>query len=153
MLLDLLLACLHHLVFVLLLCVLVCEMTTVREGIRAPVIKNVLRIDAIYGALALLTIVIGVCRVVWGAKGADYYLHNLWFWLKMAAFLGVGLCSVPPTLIFQRWRKTLAKNSDFVPSQEDIVKVRRWLRRQFSLFIYIPIFAAIMARYSGYIAF
>jgi putative membrane protein len=151
--LDTLLVIAHHLLIFGLLGMLVAEMVMVRDGIATPTVKALIRIDGIYGAVAGLTIIVGVCRVIWGLKGADYYLHNLFFWLKMASFILVGICTVPPTLAFLRWRKALTADSTFLPTSDEIAKIRRWLRAQLHLFVLIPIFAALMARYSGYIAF
>ncbi|MBP2160924.1 MULTISPECIES: DUF2214 family protein [Asticcacaulis] len=151
--LDTLLAIAHHILIFALLGLLVAEMIWVRDGIPAATMKTLIRVDGIYGAVAGLTIIVGICRVIWGLKGAEYYLHNLFFWLKMATFVLVGVCTVPPTLAFQRWRKALAGDEGYLPSSGDIAKVRRWLRAQLHLFVLIPIFAALMARYSGYITF
>lgn len=151
--LDTVLAALHHLLIFALFGVLVAEIILARDGMRLTAMRALIRIDAVYGGLAVLTIIVGVCRAIWGAKGWDYYIHNLFFWLKMAAFLGVGLCSVPPTLTFIRWRREAGILDSYLPKPEEVSVVRKWLRAQVHLFVLIPVFAALMARLSGYIAF
>lgn len=147
---DLILAIIHHLLIFMLLAVLVMELTLTREGLTPVGLQRLTRIDMSYGILAGVIIVIGILRVHFGLKGASYYLHNLFFWLKMAAFLAVGLCSIPPTLAFLKWRKAAAADAAFLPGADDVAKVRKWLLIELRLFALIPIFAAIMARYPGY---
>ncbi len=149
---DLILAIVHHLLIFMLLAVLVIELTLTRDGLTPAGLQRLTRIDMGYGLLAGAIIVIGVLRVHFGLKGASYYLHNLFFWLKMAAFLGVGLLSVPPTLTFLKWKKAAA-DPTYLPGSDDIAKVRKWLLWELRLFGLIPVFAAIMARFPGYIAF
>ncbi len=150
---DLILAIIHHLLIFMLLAVLVVELTLTREGLTPAGLQRLTRIDLSYGILAGLIIVIGVLRVIFGVKGAAYYLHNLFFWLKMASFLAVGLLSIPPTLAFLKWKKAAAADAAWLPGADEIAKVRKWLLWELRLFALIPIFAAIMARYPGYISF
>lgn len=150
---DLILAIFHHLLIFMLLAVLVIELTLTREGLTPAGLQRLTRIDLSYGILAGAIIVIGVLRVHFGAKGADYYLHNLFFWLKMVSFLGVGLLSIPPTLTFLKWKKAATADSTWLPGADEIARVRKWLLWELRLFALIPIFAAIMARYPGYVAF
>jgi putative membrane protein len=150
---DLILAIVHHLLIFMLLAVLVIELTLTREGMSPAGLQRLTRIDLSYGILAGVIIVVGVLRVHFGLKGAAYYLHNIFFWLKMAAFLGVGLLSVPPTLTFLKWKKAAAADAAWLPGGDEIARVRKWLLWELRLFALIPVFAAIMARYPGYMAF
>ncbi len=84
MLTDLILAILHHLAIVSLIALLAFESALLRPGITPENLGRVIRIDAAYGMTAASVIVIGVCRVIWGIKGAGFYLSNPWFWAKMA---------------------------------------------------------------------
>ncbi len=151
--LDTALAILHHLLIFALLAGLAMEFALTRDGMRVSAMRRLFRVDIAYGAVAILVIVVGICRVIWGTRGADYYLHNAFFWLKMATFLAVGLCSVKPTLAFLAWRREANLDETYLPKPEDIRVVRRWLGRELSLFPLIPIFAALMARYPAYIGF
>jgi putative membrane protein len=96
-----------------------------------------------------LVIIVGVLRVIYGAKGADYYLHNPWFWAKMASFAAVGVLSLPPTVRFLAWRRALKADPDFVPGAWEIARIRLWLRLELALIVLIVTFAAAMARYGG----
>ncbi len=96
--LDLGLAILHHLLAFGLVTILMAESVLVRPGITPDQCRRVARIDAGYGLSSVLLIIVGVARVVFAAKGWEWYQTNLWFWAKMAAFLAVGLLSIPPTI-------------------------------------------------------
>jgi len=151
--LDTALAILHHLLVFALLAGLAMEFALTRDGMRVSAMRRLFRVDIAYGIVSILVIVVGVCRVVWGVKGADYYLHNVFFWLKMATFLAVGMCSIKPTLTYIAWRREAHLDDTYLPKPEDVRIVRRWLGRELVLFPLIPVFAAIMPRYAGYIGF
>jgi putative membrane protein len=87
---DLVLAIAHHLLAFGLLAVMVMEFNMLRPGLSTSDLKRLGIVDAHYGALAMLLIVIGVCRVFFGIKGAAYYGDNPWFWAKMATSGGGG---------------------------------------------------------------
>ena len=95
-------------------------------------------------------IVIGVCRVVFGIKGAGFYLSNPWFWAKMASFAAVGLISIPPTLALLKWRAAARKDGNFVPAQGEITRLRIFVHADVALLGLVMIFAAAMARYGGF---
>jgi putative membrane protein len=144
---DLSLAILHHVLIFALAAVIASEATLVRPGMSGPEVRRVASIDRAYGALASLIIVVGVCRVVFGAKGWDYYVVNPWFWAKMITFGMVGLLSIRPTLAFLGWRKAQTSNPAALPPPAELAGVRRLVLAQAGLFLLIPAFAAAMARY------
>ena len=94
----------------------------------------------------MLVIVVGVLRVIFGASGWEYYVSNYAFWAKMAAFLVMGLLTVPPTLAIRRWLKA---GQDYVVPAEEISANRRFIYLQAGVLVLIPIFAAAMARGYG----
>lgn len=146
MLTDLVLAILHHLAVVSLIVVLAFEFALLRPGITPQDLRRVIRLDASYGALAGLVIVIGVCRVIWGFKGAGYYLSNPWFWAKMASFAAIGLLSIPPTLALLKWRRSAHHDDGFLPPEGDIARLRPYLHAEVALLALVVAFAAAMAR-------
>jgi putative membrane protein len=150
MLTDLILAILHHLAIVSLIALLAFESALLRPGITADNLSRVTRIDAAYGATAALVIVVGVCRVIWGIKGAEFYLSNPWFWAKMASFALIGLLSVPPTLALLKWRKASKQDAAFLPSPNDVARLRVFIGAEVALLGLVVIFAAAMARYGGF---
>ena len=146
MLTDLILAILHHLAIVILIVLLAFEFALLRPGITAENLGRVTKVDAAYGAAAALVIVIGICRVIWGFKGANYYLSNPWFWAKMASFAAIGLLSVPPTLALLRWRKRTRQDAAFLPPDDEIARLRRFIHAEVGLLALVVAFAAAMAR-------
>jgi putative membrane protein len=146
---DLILAIAHHLCVFTLAGLLIAEVALLRPGIAGERIKQIGAVDAAYGTVAGLVIVVGVLRVIFGDKGADYYIHNWAFWLKMAAFLIVGLLSVPPTLAILGWRRQLAANPGFTPDPLLVGRLRRFFTGEIVAFAFIPVFAAAMARGYG----
>jgi len=150
MLTDLILAILHHLAIVCLIVLLALEFALLRPDITSENLRRLAKMDVAYGATAMLVIVIGVCRVIWGIKGADFYLSNPWFWAKMASFAGVGLLSIPPTLALLKWRKALKQDVGFLPPQNDVARLRVFVHAEVALLGLVVIFAAAMARYGGF---
>ena len=142
---DLILAIAHHLAVFTLFGVLLAEIVLLRPGIAGDRLRQIGTIDAIYGAAAGLVLVIGVLRVLFGDKGADYYMHNWAFWLKMAAFVVVGLLSVPPTIAILGWRRKLAADPGFVPGADIVARLRLLLTGELVAFAFIPAFAAAIA--------
>src|SRR3546814_7634150 len=92
---------------------LVAEAVLLRGDIDASVLGRLAGLDAGYGVSAMLLLVVGLCRVFFGLKGWDFYLHNPWFHAKLGAFVLVGLMSILPTLRFLRWRKALRADPAF----------------------------------------
>ena len=102
---DLILAIPHHLLIFALAGIIAAELVLVRPGLKTETLGMLARIDGAYGMIAMLIIVVGICRVFFGLKGWEYYIYNWAFWAKMAAFAGVGLLSIRPTMRFIAWRK------------------------------------------------
>jgi putative membrane protein len=142
--LDLVLAILHHVFVFALFGVLFSEFVIVRRGMAAAAAARVATIDAWYGILAGLILVVGFARAIFAAKGWLYYEHNAFFWAKIGTFLAIGLLSVPPTLAFLKWRRAGA-----APTVEAVAEARRYLWLQVALFPLLPAFAAAMARGYG----
>jgi putative membrane protein len=146
---DLLLAIAHHLLMFALLAVLVVEMTLTRPGLDPRRLDRLGGLDFAYGATAGLLLAVGFARVFFGLKGPEYYFANVFFWLKIAAFLLVGMLSVAPTRRILAWRSRARTEPGYLPAAEEIATVRRYMHAEAMVFIVIPIFAALMARYSG----
>jgi len=108
------------------------------------------RFDAAYGVMALAILVVGFLRVKYGAKGAEFYMHNPMFWAKIGAFAVVGLISVRPTLRILAWQKLAKADAAFVPPPDEVGAVRREMLLEIHVFALIPIFAAMMARGVGF---
>ena len=142
--LDLVLAVLHHLIVFALVAVVFVEFVNVRIGMNAAAVRRVAAIDAWYGILAGLIVLVGFSRAIFAAKGWDYYSHDLFFWAKIGTFAAIGLLSIQPTVSYLRWRRTGA-----APSDAAVANVRRYLWMELVLFAPLLVFAAAMARGYG----
>jgi putative membrane protein len=148
--LDLILAVLHHLAILSLILVVGAELALIRAELSGAALRRLATIDLGYGIAAGAIVVIGVARVLLGAKGWVFYLHNPWFWAKMATFLAVGLLSIHPTVAFLRWRRAAAAEAAFTPPPAGVAAVRRTIAIEATLLGLIVAFAAAMARYGAY---
>jgi putative membrane protein len=142
--LDLILACLHHLLIFGLFGLLLTQLLMLKPGIDAATLGRISRIDMMYGTFAAILIVVGFCRAIFAAKGWIYYSHNIWFWAKFGTFLVISVLSIPPTRALIRWRR-----SGQLPDESEILCVRRLFHYELVLFVLLPLFAAAMARGYG----
>lgn len=144
--LDLGLAIAHHLLVFGLVIMLAMELAWLRAD---PIpLKRLSAIDGGYGLTAALVVAIGVCRVIWGAKGWIYYQGNPWFWAKMATFVVIGLLSIPPTIQFIKWSRASKADPAFHPPAAEVARAAGWVRTEVLLFFPLVAFAATMARYA-----
>ena len=146
---DFILASLHHVLIFAMMAIIAFELATVRPGLAGPAIGRLADIDRALGAVAMGIVVVGVCRVLFGLKGWEAYVSNVWFWHKMGAFVIAALLSMVPTTRILHWRRQAAGDPAFVVPDGEIARVRRFVHFEAAVFLLIPIFAAAMARY-GY---
>ena len=100
---DLWLAIAHHLIVFMLVAILAVQIALIRPGITAEQVVRLRTIDGFYGSLAGLILFFGILRVMYGARGQEFYAENPVFWMKMAAFALVGLISIQPTVRIYGW--------------------------------------------------
>jgi putative membrane protein len=146
---DLILASAHHLAVFTLVGLFAAEFAMLRPGLSGPRIKQLAGIDAAYGAVAGIVIVVGIVRVIFGQSGWQYYVGNHMFWGKMGAFLIMGLLTVPPTMAIRRWLKASNADAGYEIPAAEIATNRRFIHLQAGILLFIPIFAAAMARGYG----
>jgi putative membrane protein len=146
---DLILAILHHLGVFTVAAIIAAEWALVRPDMTIEKLRQVVKIDALYGIAAGLVLLIGFARVYFGLKGSEFYMQNPVFWAKIVAFATVGVLSITPTLLFLSWRDKAKANPSFVPSAAEIANVRRYVKIEAHVFVLIPILAAAMARGYG----
>ncbi|RYE80649.1 MAG: DUF2214 family protein [Hyphomicrobiales bacterium] len=147
--LDLILAIAHHLAVFSYVAVFAAEFALLRPGLAGPRLAQLGRLDAAYGGLAGLVIVLGIIRVIFGAAGWEFYVGNWAFWAKMAAFLAMGLLSIRPTVAILRWRKAAAADAGFVPPAAEIRASRSFVHAQAVALACLPLFAALIPRIYG----
>ncbi|HYC13441.1 MAG TPA: DUF2214 family protein [Stellaceae bacterium] len=147
---DLQLAIAHHVLVFALVALLAAEFALFRPDLDAAAIRALARIDAVYGAVAGLVIAVGILRVLYGAKGPEFYLGNPWFWAKMATFLAIALISIVPTISLLRWRRASKSEPGFVPPAAAHRHARAHIALELALVPVVLICAAAMARYGGF---
>ena len=85
--------------------------------------------------------------VVFGRQGlSSIIVVNVFFWAKMALFVGVGLVSVAPTLLYIGWRRRVRADPSSSRRRTSRAIAPGSLRRG-GLFALIPLCAAAIAGY------
>jgi len=139
-------AFLHHLAAFALVAALAVEFVLIRQELNTATARRLLVTDAILGGAAGALLIIGLLRVFYFEKGADYYLSSHAFMAKFAAFLAVAALSVIPTVEILSWRKALKAGQAPAPSEKKIRMIRALLRGELIGIVIILLCAAIMAR-------
>lgn len=149
MLTDALLAFLHFTAIFVLVTLMTAEAVVLRPDMTPATVRRLSRYDLFYFLSAMIVLATGLLRLLYGAKGVDFLIHNPWFHAKMTVFVLIALCSLPPTLAIAKWRKQANKLPEFVPTPAEIKKARRWVMIEAHLFILLPLCAVMMARGIG----
>lgn len=144
MILVTLLASLHHVAAFTLVACLCIETYTFRQTLAVHEARGLQRIDLWYGVSALVLLIAGVLRVIYGGKGYQFYVSNVLFWFKMALVIVISLLSIYPTIRYIRWG-TIAADGIVVPDAE-FQRIRRLLRLQIIGVLLILVVAPAMAR-------
>lgn len=144
-------AFLHHAAAFVLFASLFAELMLLRQTLTVPIAQSLLRVDAIYGVSAMVLIVVGLVRVYFTEKGADYYLHSATFIAKIALFVVIGLISIKPTRAFVAWRRTLKAGGTLSIDDSQRLALRRVVHMELGLLMIVILCAALMARGIGYI--
>ena len=124
-----LMATLHHLSAFTLTACLVYEFIAFRKGLGVEEARRIQRVDLWYGISAGLLVAVGLLRVFFFEKGANFYAANPLFWVKMTLFAIVGLLSVYPTIRYIKWNPILKEGkSPEIPEREfNTIRVLLWL--------------------------
>jgi putative membrane protein len=144
-------AFLHHLAAFTLVGALAIEFilmgqATSEQGLTVPVAKRLVIADAVLGAAATLLLIVGLLRVFFFEKGAEYYFHSHAFMAKLSIFIAVAVLSIIPTLEFLSWRKALSAGQAPQVAPEKLRLIKKLLHGELMAVALILVFAAIMAR-------
>jgi putative membrane protein len=93
-------AFLHHVCAFTLVSALAIEFALIRGELTLSSARRLQVTDTVYGIAAGALLAIGLLRVFFFEKGADYYFHSHAFLTKLSLFVVVGLVSIIPTLQF-----------------------------------------------------
>jgi putative membrane protein len=146
---DASLAWLHFVFAFIIVGALSAELFMLRMPVTAPVAQRIVRADAFYGIGSILLILAGASRILWGAKGWDFYQAEPFFWAKMGTFVVIGLISIAPTRTFLRWAKAAKADAAFVAPEAEVKAARRWVMIEVHLIALLLLFASLMARGVG----
>ena len=115
------------------------------EWLNAAVVERLVRLDVIYNVTALVLLLTGLARVVWGIKGMSWYVSQPLFHVKMTLFVLMGLLSIKPTLTFRRWLKAL-NQTGALPGEAEVRSTRRWVMVQSHILPVVAVIAVFWAR-------
>jgi putative membrane protein len=144
-----LMAFLHHIFAFTLTACLVYEFIAYRKNMGIAEIRRIQRVDLVYGISAGLLVLVGLLRVFFFEKGVNFYVNNPFFWVKMVAFLLVGLLSIDPTIRYIRWNRTLRQNEVPEISEPEYRRTRLLLWVEVVGIAVILLAAPLMARGIG----
>jgi len=144
--LDAILAYLHFMAIFLLFSFLTVETMMMRGALDAPAVRLLGRVDIWYFGSGIAALATGFLRLVWGVKGAEFYLTAWPLYVKLALFLAVGVLSVSPTLRFIRWRRMFERDAAWSVPDGERRLVRRLVMIEVHLAALIPLAAVIMSR-------
>lgn len=139
-------AFLHHLLaFALVSCIAI-ELVLVRQELTLATARKLIRIDAMLGLCAGLLLIVGLSRVFWFEKGADYYWANHAFLTKFGVFIGIAVVSITPTVEFLAWRKAIRAGEVPQVAERTLRKLAAFLHCELAGVVVILLCAAVMAR-------
>ena len=142
-------AFLHHLLAFTLVACVAYEFLAFRKPLSIEDARRIQRVDLVYGISAGLLLIVGLLRVFIFEKGVNFYIHNPFFWVKMAAFALVAIMSIDPTLRFLRWNRSLKEGRAPEISEAEFKRTRLLLHLELAGIVIILLAAAMMARGIG----
>ena len=143
-------AFLHHLAAFTLVACLAIEFVLIRGELGRDGARRLQRVDMLFGISSGVLLLVGLLRVFYFEKGAEYYFHSWPFLAKLVLFLAVGLLSIPPTLEFLSWNRLLREGHVPTLSEERRRRLRRFMHLELMGIVLILACAALMARGIGH---
>lgn len=142
---DALLHYAHFLCIFALASLLAGELFLLRKIFPPGMLRQLQIVDRFYGIVAGLVIASGVSLLVFGLKGAGFYLHNPVFWIKMTLFVAIALLSIPGTIAYLQWSRREEPDGSLVLQAAEYSRIRALLWTQVVVFAFIPLCAALVA--------
>lgn len=149
MILNSIMATLHHIAAFAVTATLVYEFVAFRKNLTVHEARRILHVDSAYGISAGLLIIVGLLRVFYFEKGSAFYLNNNMYWIKMGLFIIAGLLSIYPTVRFLKWRANLKENKAPEISDDEFKKIRVFVHLELACILLILFVAPLMARGIG----
>lgn len=139
----------HFLALLALIAALVVEMALLSQAMGIEAARRIRRADRAYGLAAILLLVFGFLRVIYFEKGSDYYFSNDFFLLKLGLFVGLGLLSIYPTLLFAGWGKDINQGIAPEVSEALLKRLKKIIHYELLLVAGIMLCASLMAKGLG----
>jgi putative membrane protein len=147
-------AFLHHLAAFTLVAALAIEFVLIGQiqiddtsaGLPIPLAKRLVIADGVLGVAAVILFVVGLSRVLFFEKGAEYYFHSRAFTTKFSIFIALSVLSIIPTLEFLSWRRALKAGQAPVARPDKLRLIKQLLHGELAAIAVILLCAAIMAR-------
>ncbi|HUJ53865.1 MAG TPA: DUF2214 family protein [Steroidobacteraceae bacterium] len=146
-----LMAFLHHLAAFTVVAALAIEIALFKPPLTAGQARYLQRVDLAFGSAAGVVLIVGLLRVWYFEKGADYYWHNVFFLMKFTAFVLAALISIYPTVTFLSWSQALGAGAAPAVAVARTRRVRLCLMLELAAIVVILGCAALMARVIGYL--
>lgn len=140
---DLLVRYGHFLGVFILFATLFAEHLLLKPRVDKATLRKLVVIDGIYGASALLVLVMGLLLWLTVGKPSEFYSGNWILHLKVSLFVLVGLLSIVPTVFYIKHRNTGETHID-VPKKLIMI-----IRLELMLLVIIPLLAVLMAHGIG----
>jgi putative membrane protein len=139
-------AFLHHVAAFTLVSALAVELVLIRQELTLATARRLPIVDAVLGASAGILLAVGLLRVFFFEKGADYYFNSHAFLAKLSIFIAVALLSIIPTIEFRSWRKDVRNGQLPAVSDQKLRVLRKVIHGELVAVVIILLCAAIMAR-------
>ena len=139
-------AFLHHLCAFTLVSAVAIEFVLIRSELTLASARRLQVTDLVLGVAAGALLVVGLLRVFFFEKGAEYYFHSHAFLTKFALFIVIGLLSIIPTMEFLSWRGALKAGQVPAIGAKKLRLVTMVIHSELLAIVIILLCAAIMAR-------
>lgn len=140
------LAWFHYLAMMLLAAALISEHLMFAPRPAPPIARKIVIVDLVYGVALLVALLTGFGRVLYGEKGALFYMQNGAYHTKFTLFVIMAIVWIYPAIKFIGWRRTLRSGGTPTMGDAEARRVFMAIRIQLLILVLIPLLAAMMAR-------
>jgi putative membrane protein len=118
------------------------------DWLNTAALARLARVDRLAALGAVSVLVTGAARVLWGAKGATWYLGQPLLWGKLGLWLLMVAGGVSASRRIQAWQRA-SRAGGALPFAADVAAVRRRLMAASHLMVVVPLLAVCLARGIG----
>lgn len=139
MTIDLVVRYIHFIAIFVLFAALFTEHVLAKPSISKAQLRQLVIVDMLYGASAVLVLLAGLALWLWVGKPAAFYTQNVLFHIKFGLFIAIALISAYPTMFYLKSQRQQNEQVQ-IPA-----KIRYVIRLQLLLLLIIPLLAVCMA--------